>query len=57
MGYYKINFFLEAYALQEYTLCDGKIGKAGEIIVKAQYLSCIQKRQSGITIKNSTNKP
>ena len=41
MGYYKIKFFLEAYALQEYTLCDGKIGTAGEIIVKAQYLSCI----------------
>ena len=42
MGYYVIKFFSEAYTLQDYTTCDGKIIPSGELAVKAQYLICIQ---------------
>ena len=42
MGYYVINFVSEAYTLQEYTTHGGKIFSSGEIVVKAQYLRCMQ---------------
>ena len=42
MGYYVINFVLEAYTLQDDTTCDGKKISAGELFVKAHYLSCIK---------------
>ena len=42
MGYYAIKFVSEAYNLKYDTTCDGKIISAGEIVVKAQYLICMQ---------------
>ena len=42
MGYYVINFVSEAYKLQDEITCDGQIFPAGELLVKAQYLSCMQ---------------
>ena len=42
MGYYLIKFLSEAYTLQDDTKCNGQIISAGEIFVKAQYLSCMK---------------
>ena len=42
MGYYVIKFMSEHYTLQEETMCDGKISTAGELVVKSQYMNCIQ---------------
>ena len=42
MRYYVIKFVSETYILQEDTTCNGKIISSGEIVVKTQYLSCIQ---------------
>ena len=41
-GYYVIKFVSEAYNLQDDTTCDGKNISAGKLVVKAQYLSCMQ---------------
>ena len=45
MRYYVINFVSEAFNLQEDTTCYGQIISSGELVVKAQYLSCMQKNQ------------
>ena len=42
MGYYVINFASEAYTLHEDTTRDKQSSTAGELIVKAQYLNCMQ---------------
>ena len=42
MGYYVINFVSDAYTLQYYTTCKTQIISSGELVVKAQYLSCMQ---------------
>ena len=42
MVYYVINFLSEAYTLEYDTTYDGKISSSGEIVVKFQYLSCMQ---------------
>ena len=42
MGYYVIKFFLEAYTLQDGTICDGQISTDSELVFKEQYLSCMQ---------------
>ena len=55
MGYYVINFASEAYTLQEDTKCDEKIITAGEMFVKAQYLS-FMKKKSGIGGKKNSSK-
>ena len=39
MGYYGVRFLSEPYTLQEDKSVDNKVIKAGEIIVKAEYLS------------------
>ena len=44
MGYYVIKFVSESYTLQEETTYDIQIIPAGELVVKAQYLSCIQEK-------------
>ena len=41
-GYYVIKLYWEAYTLQEYTTCDFQICTAGKLVVKAQYLGCMQ---------------
>ena len=56
MGYYVINFVSEAYTFQEYTTCDGQIISPGQIIVKAQYLSCMKEKTIGIGIIKIINK-
>ena len=38
------KFDSEAFALQKDTTCDGKISKAGKLVVKAQYISCMQEK-------------
>ena len=42
MGYYVIKVVLEAYTLQEDTKCNKQIISSGELVVKSQYLSCMQ---------------
>ena len=42
MGYYVIKFVSEAYTLQDDTEHGGKISSADEVVVKAQYLRCMQ---------------
>ena len=43
-GFYVIMFTSGAYTLQENTAIDGQIINAGELVVKAQYLSSMQSR-------------
>ena len=40
--YYMIKFISEPYTLQEETLCDEKIISDGKIVVKVQYMNCMQ---------------
>ena len=42
MGYYVIKFMSEPYILQEETMYNGKISTAGEIVIKYQYINCMQ---------------
>ena len=42
MGYYVIKFMSEPYTLQEEKMCSGKISTSGEIVVKYQYMNCMQ---------------
>ena len=42
MGYYVIKFISEAYTLQQETTCHGKIGTAGELVLKLKYIKCMQ---------------
>ena len=42
MDYYVIKSLSEAYKLEEVTSCDRQIRTSGEIIVKAQYMNCMQ---------------
>ena len=42
MGYYVIKFMSEPYTIQEEKMFDGKFTTAGEIVVKAQYMNCLQ---------------
>ena len=42
MGYYVVNYVLDSYILQYYTIYDGKINTVGEIFCKAQYLNCVK---------------
>ena len=37
-----VKFILAAYTLHDDTACNGKTVLAGELVVKAQYLICIQ---------------
>ena len=39
MGYYVIKFVSKANTLQDNTRCDRRISSAGELVVKAQYVS------------------
>ena len=47
MGYYVIKFFSEVYKLQEDTTCDLQISIYDELVVKAQYMNCMQDKKSG----------
>ena len=42
MGYYVIKFMSEPYTLQEEIMCDGKISTSSELVVKSQYMKCMQ---------------
>ena len=42
MGYHVIKFLSEAYTLQGDARCDGKSSLAGDLVVKAHYMNCIQ---------------
>ena len=63
-GFYFIMFTSGAYKLQENTTLDGKIITAGELVVKAKYLSSMQvdtnwycnqqPKQNGITVPTYT---
>ena len=37
-----IKLISEPYTLQEETMCDGKISTACELVVKSQYINCMQ---------------
>ena len=41
-GYNMIKCMSEYYTLQEYTTCNGQISTAGELVVKSQYMNCMQ---------------
>ena len=43
-----MKYLSEPYTLQEYPTIDGKIRKAGELVVKAEYLSIITPKIIGI---------
>ena len=45
MGYYVIKFFSEVYKLQEDTTCDLQISIYDELVVKAQYMNCMQDKK------------
>ena len=42
MGYYVIKIFSESYTLQEDTTCYVKVSTSGELVVRSQYMNCIQ---------------
>ena len=42
MVLYVIKFLSEAYTLQGDARCDGKSSLAGDLVVKAHYMNCIQ---------------
>ena len=42
IGYYVIKFTSELYTLQEETKCDVKTSTTGALVVKSQYMNCIQ---------------
>ena len=42
MVYCVIDFVSKSYTLQDDTTCDGKISSFGELVVKLQYLICMQ---------------
>ena len=42
MGYYVIKYLSEPYTLQEEQTTDVQVSKAGEFMVKAEYLSLIK---------------
>ena len=42
MGYYVIKFISEPYTLQEEKMHYEQISTTGELVVKAQYMNCIQ---------------
>ena len=42
MGYYVIELMSENYMLQEENLCNEQISTADELVVKAQYMNCMQ---------------
>ena len=46
MGYYVIQFFSEAYTLQDETTCNGKIISASELFFKAHDLSCMKENKN-----------
>ena len=56
MGYYVIKFFSEAYTLKYDTKCDGQISSASELVIKAQYLSCIQENKNWYREKKQQQK-
>ena len=41
-GYYGIKFVLDPYTLQDDTIFKVQIISAGGLVIKAQYLSCMQ---------------
>ena len=57
MGYFVIKFVLEAYTIQEDISCYIQISTVGEIVSKAQYLSCMQEISKFYWEKSSRNKP
>ena len=44
MRYYVIRFVSEAHTLQDDTTCAGQTISSGELVVKTQYISCIQEK-------------
>ena len=42
MEYCVIKFVSDVYTLQDDTICDGQISASGRLIVKSQYLRCMQ---------------
>ena len=52
MGYYVGKYWYETYALQEYKTIDGQKSKAGELLVKSEYLSVMKAKT--IVIENKT---
>ena len=56
IGNYVIKFVSEAYTLQYYTTCEGRISSDGELVAKTQYLSCMKLNKDIIEIRNSNNK-
>ena len=42
MGYYVIKFMSKPYTLQEESMCDGQINTTGDLVVKSQYMNCMQ---------------
>ena len=55
LGYYVAKYVSEAYTLQEYTTCDGKISMSDELILKSKYISCM-KAKKGIGRKHISKK-
>ena len=45
-GFYVIQFLSEAYPLQNITTIDGEFISAGELVVKAQYISSMQENNN-----------
>ena len=56
MGYYVIKFVSETYTLQEDTTCEVQIISSGELVVKAQCISCMLEKPIGIGIIKISNK-
>ena len=56
MGYYGVKFVSYTYTLQEDTSCEGQIISAGELVVNANHLSCMQENTIGIGRRKSRNK-
>ena len=42
MGYYVVTLLSEPYKLQDYKIFNKKVIKAGELIIKSEYLSIIK---------------
>ena len=46
MGYYMIKYVSDAYNLQYDITCDWQISSSGKLVVKAQYLVCMQAKKN-----------
>ena len=46
MGYYVIKYRYEPYTLQEEQTTHGQVSKAGELVVKSEYLSLMKEKRN-----------